>query len=204
MDKPTVTMQLFYSPGSPFARKVRVLARERGLTGSLQETALSPHDDAPELLSTNPLGKVPALRTRDLMLFDSPVICEYLDTLGDETRLVPPDGPRRIIALRNQALGDGLMDAAVASVLELRRPESMQSTHWLRRWRAVIERGVTALAEAPLPSRFDIGAISMACALAYLDFRFPDIVWRAAQPSLAAWLDDVSMRDSMLLTRPPL
>jgi glutathione S-transferase len=204
MDEPTMTMQLFYSAGSPFARKVRVLARERRLTDSLQESVLSPHDNAPELLSTNPLGKVPALRTRDWVLFDSPVICEYLDTLGDEPRLVPPDGPARIVALRDQALADGLMDAAVATILELRRPETMQSAHWLRRWRTVIERAVAAVAEYPFPARFDIGAISIACALAYLDFRFPDIAWRTTQPSLAAWLDDVSMRDSMLATRPPL
>jgi glutathione S-transferase len=202
MDEHATMMRLFYSPGSPFARKVRVLARERGLLDSLQETALSPHDDAPELLAVNPLGKVPALRTCDTTLFDSPLICEYLDMLGGGPRLIPRDGPARIAALRAQALGDGVMDAAVASVLELRRPEAMQSTHWLHRWRAVIERGVTTLAHEGPPSGFGIGAISMACALAYLDFRFPGIAWRAAQPSLAAWLDDLSARESMVATRP--
>jgi glutathione S-transferase len=204
MDEHAMTMQLFFSPGSPFARKVRVLARERGLMGVLQETALSPHDDAPEFLQTNPLGKVPALRKHDLTLFDSPVICEYLDTLGSAPRLVPPDGAARIVALRAQALGDGVMDAAVATVFEMRRPEAMQSPRWLRRWRAAIDRTLTALADAPpAATGFDIGTISIACALEYLDFRFPDIAWRDAHPLLAAWLDKVSRRDSMLATRPP-
>jgi glutathione S-transferase len=207
MDEHGMTMQLFFSPGSPFARKVRVLVRERGLLGHVQETALSPHDDAPELLRTNPLGKVPALHTPELLLFDSQVICEYLDTLegpGAAPRFVPPSGPERIAALRGQALGDGLMDAAVASVLELRRPRPMQSPHWLRRWRQVVERAVDALADARPPARFDIAAVSIACGLAYLDFRFADIAWRDAHPSLAAWLDEVSMRDSMRATRPPV
>lgn len=201
-----MTMQLFFSPGSPFARKVRVVVRERGLLGEVEEIALSPHDDAPELLRTNPLGKVPALRTPQRLLFDSPVICEYLDMLDGaqaSPRLVPADGPQRIAALRGQALGDGLMDAAVASVLERRRPQPMQSPHWLARWRRVIERAVDSLGEAGPPERFDIAAISMACGLAYLDYRFADIAWRDAHPSLAAWLDEISMRESMRATRPP-
>jgi glutathione S-transferase len=196
------TMQLFYSPGSPFARKVRVLARERGVAGQMAEIALSPHDNAPELLSANPLGKVPALRTRNETLFDSPVICEYLDMLGGGVRLVPPDGPARIAALRTQALADGIMDAAVASVLERRRSDSDQSAHWLRRWRMAIERAVAALTPKQMSGRFDIAGISVACALAYLEYRMPEIVWRDAQPALAMWLDDVSARDSMLITRP--
>ncbi|MEA3123959.1 MAG: hypothetical protein QOD67_978 [Caballeronia sp.] len=203
MADPVLPMQLFFSPGSPFARKVRVLVRERGLQGEVQETALSPHDDAPELLRINPLGKVPALLTPELALFDSPVICEYLDNLSHGLHLVPAHGIERITALRSQALADGLMDAAVAIVLERRRPSDMQSSHWLRRWRLVVERAVHALDDMPAPAGFDIGAISTACALAYLDYRFPDLAWRDTYPSLAAWLDETAMRESMLSTRPP-
>jgi glutathione S-transferase len=204
MADPVLPMQLFFSPGSPFARKVRVLVRERGLLSEVQETALSPHDDAPELLRTNPPGKVPALLTPELTLFDSPVICEYLDDLGHGLHLVPAHGIERITALRSQALADGLMDAAVAIVLERRRPSAMQSPHWLRRWRRVMERAVHALDDdMPAPAGFDIGAIATACALAYLDYRFPDLEWRDTYPSLATWLDETAMRGSMLSTRPP-
>jgi glutathione S-transferase len=91
-----------------------------------------------------------------------------------------------ITALRRQALADGLMDAAVAIVLEHRRPPGMQSPHWLRRWRMVMERALHALDGMPAPAGFDIGAIPTACALAYLDYRFPDLAWRDTYPSLAA------------------
>jgi glutathione S-transferase len=199
-----MTMQLFYSPGSPFARKVRVLARERGLTGSLQETAVSPHDNAPELLSTNPLGKVPALRTRDLMLFDSPVICEYLDSLEDALPMFPRPGRGRWKALKQQAMADGIMDAALLRRQESGRPADTARQAVIARCKAAMDRTLDEFERDPPHKTLDIGSISTACALGYLDLRFADDGWRAGRPALAAWFAAVSEMPALARTAPPL
>ncbi|SDD06693.1 glutathione S-transferase N-terminal domain-containing protein [Aquimonas voraii] len=198
-------MQLIYSATSPYARKVRMLVIEKGLTDRVEVVIANPLLDPPELLAANPLAKVPALIVEPgFTLFDSPLLCAYLDSLCGP-RLIPEAGPERWQVLRREALADGITDAAVSSVMEGRRIESQRSPEWLMRWRSAILRGVVELEKEadPLGARFDLGAIAAAAALAYLDFRLPQIDWRAQAPGLSAWLEAVRGRESFAVTVPP-
>ena len=144
-------MKLFYSPNSPYARKCRVVALEKGV--ALEQVAVDISTDPPELLKVNPLGKIPALVTDDgLNICDSPVICEYLDTLGKAEALTPEGGIQRIGVLNMAAIADGIMDAAVACVLESRRPAEKQWDGWYKRQHGKIERAIELLASSPYPA----------------------------------------------------
>lgn len=199
-------MKLRYSATSPYVRKVMMVAIECGLESAVEKQptdAWSPETDLPK---DNPLGKVPALVLADgTTLFDSPVICEYLDTLHDGARLFPAVGPDRWKALRLQALADGLNDAAVALRLESVRPDGERSEKWMNRQRAAVLRSLDALeGEAgSLGETPTIGTIAVAAALGYIDFRFADLGWRETRPALARWFEPVSARDSYRRTAPP-
>ncbi|MBE5314013.1 MAG: glutathione S-transferase N-terminal domain-containing protein [Xanthomonadales bacterium] len=198
-------MQLIYSATSPYARKVRMLVIEKGLTDRVEVVVANPLQDPPELLAANPLAKVPALIVEPgFTLFDSPLLCAYVDSLA-EPRLIPAACPERWWVLRREALADGITDAAVSSVMEGRRIESQRSPEWLARWRSAILRGVLELEKESdaLGERFDLGAIASAAALAYLDFRLPQIDWRAQAPGLSTWLEGVRGRESFATTVPP-
>lgn len=198
-------MQLIYSATSPYARKVRMLVIEKGLVDRVEVVLANPLQDPPELLAANPLAKVPALIVgRDLTLFDSPLLCAYLDSLS-EPRLIPATGPDRWLTLRREALADGITDAAVSTVMEGRRVEGQRSPEWLNRWRGAILRGVIELEKETeaLGRCFDLGAIASATALAYLDFRLPQIDWRTQAPALAGWLETLGRRESFAITKPP-
>ncbi len=198
-------MRLYYAGASPYARKVRVVIAEKGLDHRVEAVRCNPFDDPAELKAANPLIKVPSLVIDDgAVLYDSPVIAEYLDALGPDNRLIPDAGPARWEALRRQALGDGLLDAAFSIVMERRRPETERSESWLARWCAAIERSLDAIeAETGrLPDALGIGQIAFGAALGYLDFRLPDLDWRAGRPRAAAWFAAFSERPSMIATRP--
>ncbi len=199
-------MRLRYSPTSPYVRKVSVSAIELGLAERIARLPTDPHDPNSGLERDNPLGKVPALTLQDgEVLYDSPVICEYLDSLHDGAKLFPPAGPERWQALRRQALGDGILDAAVLRMSEtVRRPAELRWPAWLERQGGKIARALDALESevAGLDGGLTIGQITIGCALGYLDFRFPDDDWRAARPNLAAWYDAFARRPSMQETVP--
>lgn len=199
-------MKLFFSPTSPYVRKVLVVALELGLDDQIQRLVTNPWDPETELTDYNPLGKVPALITdEDEVLFDSPVICEYLDSLHSGDKLIPPVGPARWHELRLQALADGVLDAAVLMRLEGLRPEEQQSKDWRSRQLNAIRRAVD-VAESD-SNLFDgaikIGQISVACALAYLDFRLPEEDWRKGHPNLAHGYASWAARPAMQATMPP-
>jgi glutathione S-transferase len=193
------------SPTSPYARKCRIVVRERRLQSEVAEQAVSALDDPDDLLAANPLGKVPALLLPGdrPALFDSPLICRYLDDLGEAPKLAEFTGPDRWLALRREAMADGIMDAAVSTALELRRPDTERSPHWIARWRRAIDRALDAAECEPLPKAFDVSAIALACAVLYLDLRPVAGDWRAARPRLATWAAALSTRPSFLETRPP-
>ncbi|UCZ82990.1 glutathione S-transferase [Pseudomonas sp. L5B5] len=204
------SMTLFHNPASPYVRKVMVLLHE---TGQLERVALhgcqlTPITPDATLNQDNPLGKIPALRLANgQVLYDSRVILDYLDQQHVGNPLIPREGSARWRRLTLAALADGIMDASVLVRYEqvLRAPEK-QSQPWLEGQRDKIRRALAELeaqAIAELASHFDIAAISVACALGYLDFRHPDLQWRQAQPQLAAWYAEVSQRASMLATQPP-
>ncbi len=195
-------MQLFYSKTSPFARKVRVLLSEHGLTDRVQLEVVSVLEDAKS--TPNPLGKIPCLITPDGgTVYDSPVICEWVEAYVTGADVTRDDAYWRIQKL--QALGDGIMDAAFNTVMEKNRPAGQQSPFWNARWREAIERGVAEAAElvTPVGGRLDRGQVAIACMLGYLDFRITDFDWRATHPSLAKWYEPVSQRESMVSTAPP-
>ncbi|PUA44972.1 glutathione S-transferase [Pseudomonas protegens] len=206
----TPSMTLFHNPASPFVRKVMVLLHETGQLNrvALQASQLSPVNPDATLNQDNPLGKIPALRLADgQVLYDSRVILDYLDQQHVGNPLIPRDGSARWRRLTLAALADGIMDAAVLLRYELalRAPEKHWE-QWLDGQRDKIRRALAVLeaeAIAELASHFDVAAISVACALGYLDFRHPDLEWRQDQPQLAAWYFEVSQRPSMLATRPP-
>jgi len=199
-------MKLRHSHTSPFARKVRVLLIETGLADRVEQVATDLRRDRAEVMRENPLGKIPVLIADDGQpIYDSPVICEYLDTLHGGARKVPAAGTARIPALRLQALADGLMDAAVGRRMESLRPESGRSADHDRHLRSAVDSALDALEReaAQFGTDFDIGQIATACALGYLDFRFADEPWRPGRPRLAAWYERAAARESMRATAPP-
>jgi glutathione S-transferase len=201
-------MKLRVNKASPFARKARILVREAGLTGRIEEieTTVSPVTPNEGLARENPLMKIPALVTDGgEMLYDSGVICEYLDTLHGGRKFLPAAGPQRFAALRRQALTDGILDAAVLCRYELAvRPESLRWNDWVEGQRRKIFGGLAVL-EAEVESwsdDLDIGHVGAACVLGYLDFRFAAWAWRSGHPRLAAWHERVSKRPSVSETAP--
>jgi glutathione S-transferase len=199
-------MKLFYSPTSPFVRKVVACAITRGLDSRIERIPTEAHASQPALLAVNPLSKVPALLTEDgVALFDSPLICEYLDTVGDEPPLFPAHGANRWAALRFQALADGMMDAAVMARGETLRPQEAARQANIERQMVAVARALALLEEHPpsdgLP---DIGGISVACALGYLDFRYAADAWRAHHPRLAHWFAAFSALPGIADTAPPV
>ena len=200
-------MRAFVNAASPFARKVRVVARETGLISRIEEidVAVSPVKPNTALAASNPLVKIPALVLDEgATLYDSRVICEYLDTLAG-TRLFPASGMERWEALRLQALCDGILDAAVLIRYESAvRPQAHRWQDWIDAQRGKIDGGLAAL-ESVRPNfgrRFGIGEVGAACVLGYLDFRFPDIDWRSRHGGLKAWFADAAARPSVRDTLP--
>lgn len=199
-------MKLHFSPTSPYVRKVTVLAIETGLDAGLERlpTNIQAPDDA--FLAANPLGKVPALLLpAGAVLYDSRVICEYLDSLHDGPPLFPAQAPARWQALGRQALADGVLDAAVLCRLESLRAAGEHSPAWVAKQWGKVQRGLDAL-EGEAPAFNDeplaIGHIAAACALGWLDFRFAEQPWRPQRPALAQWYAAFADRPSMRATVP--
>jgi glutathione S-transferase len=201
-------MKLHWSPRSPYVRKVMVFAYETGLADRLERVRSVVMMSKPnrELMRTNPLGKIPTLVTDDgRILFDSIVICEYLDTLHAGPKLFPASGAERWPALRWHALADGMLDTLILWRNEREQPPAQQNPDWLstfdlkiRNSLDVIERETPELERAPL----NIGHVAIACALGYLDFRFPDLRWRDGHTRSAAWFAKFAERPSVKLTAP--
>ncbi len=201
-------MKLFHNIASPFVRKVRVQAAETGLASRIElvQSVFTPVNPDTDLFASNPLGKIPTLVLDDgTALFDSRVICEYLDSLNEGPKMFPAQREARFAALTRQALGDGILDAAVGARYELAlREPSRQWPEWIENQKRKYRRSLDALeAEAAsLEGALDIGVITAACALGYLDFRYPDEGWRDARPGLARWYASFSERESMRTTAP--
>ncbi len=202
-------MKLFYSPASPYVRMVSALALETGQADSIERlpSAAGPVKRDASILAHNPSGKVPTALLEDgSALYDSRVICEYLDARHQGPRLFPAEGPARWQALTLFALAQALLDAALLARYESAlRPEDKRWDDWLEGQLAKVDSSVAEL-EADwidrLEAAFDIGALGVACALGYLDFRFAERDWRATAPRLAAWYAEVSKRPSLAQTVP--
>ena len=201
-------MRLFHSPNSPYARKCMVLLHETGLLDQVTLIAATgtPVDTGSKPLAQNPLGKIPALERGDgPALYDSRVICRYLNSLSGSG--LYPAAPRLWDTLTVEATGDGITDAAILMVYESRlRPEDKRYAPWVEGQWAKIDRALDALESHwmdHLTGAPDMGQISVACALGYLDFRHGLRAWRQGRPHLAAWFDTFANRPSMQATLPP-
>ncbi|HET6308378.1 MAG TPA: glutathione S-transferase N-terminal domain-containing protein [Rhodopila sp.] len=196
-------MKLYYSPTSPYVRKVMACAIIRGLDGRIEKHTSNPHASPADLVADNPLSKVPCLVTDDgLSLFGSQLICEYLDSLGEELPLFPDHGAVRWRALKFQSMGDGILDAAVPCRGEQGKPQEAARDAQIARYKAAISRSVDALEADPPHKHVDIGSITVACALGYLDFRFAADPWRPAHPKLAAWYEAFVQNKGIAETAP--
>lgn len=202
-------MRLHWSPRSPFVRKVMVCAHELGVADRLEIIRSPVAITAPnrDLMRDNPLSKIPTLITDDGMrLFDSLVICEYLDAQAGKPRLFPASGPARWQALRWHALGNCLLDMLILFRNERDRPEATRSKAHLDAYlektvstlNAIEREEITGLAGTPL----SIGHITIGIALGYLDFRFSDLAWRNGRPKTTAWYAPIAERASMKATIP--
>jgi glutathione S-transferase len=175
----------------------------RGLDGRIEKHASNPHASPADLVADNPLSKVPCLVTDDGMsLFGSQLICEYLDSLGDELPLFPANGASRWRALKFQSLGDGILDAAVPCRGEQGKPQEAARDAQVARYKEAMKRTVDTLEADPPHKIVDIGSITVACALGYLDFRFGSDPWREGHPKLAAWYDAFTKNKGIAETAP--
>ncbi len=201
-------MKIFYAAASPFVRKCLVAADELGLRGRIEliPAAAHPVKRDVSVVTHNPLGKIPTLITDDgTVLYDSRVICDYLNALGSG-QLIPRDGPARWDVLVLQSLADGIMDAAVLARYETAaRPESLRWSDWLDGQLAKVKSGLDSLEAraAAFGAKVDLGIIAVGCAVGYLDFRLASLGWRAKRPNTAAWFERFGARPSMVATRPP-
>lgn len=200
-------MLLRHSHTSPFVRKVTVLLHETGLADRVALETVDGWSEPDDLTGENPLSMVPTLVMEDgRTLFDSPVICEYLDTRHPGPRMLPGDGEARWQVLREQALADGILDCAVLIFMEtVKRPEALRWDWWVELKQRAITRSLDHLERHAnrLDRTVDLGLISIAVALSYLDLRGAVGDWRGARPALAAWHAAFSGRPSMIATAPP-
>ena len=198
-------MRLFHSPTTPFGRKVMVLLLETGLQGRVEVLTAGGTPVAPGTMPVehNPLGKIPVLvRDDGMALYDSRVICRYLDDLAGAGLYGTGDALWHTLTLESTA--DGMMDAAILMVYEERvRPEDKRFSVWVEGQWAKVARALDMLEGRPMGS-LDMGQLALACALSYLDFRHDGRNWRKGRPRLANWEAAMAARPSMLATRPPV
>lgn len=191
-------MKLYYNVTSPYTRKVRIVLHEKGLFDVTEQILVDPWSDPAALHATVPVGRVPALVTDDgLVLSESTTICDYLDTLPSGTSLIGKD---RWPVMARAAVAQGIIDASFAIAIEARRPEALRSAEAVARHKRAILR-ILASTEAK-DGRFDLGDISLAAALGYLDLRVQDVDWRNARADIAGWYATISQRPSMIATNP--
>lgn len=200
-------MKIFFSASSPYVRKCLVAAHELGVADRIERltNAAHPINRDPAIVQTNPLGQVPTFFANDgTALFDSIVICEYLDASFNGT-LFPRSGLQRWARLREHSVADGILGAALLARYEgTLRPEALRWPDWTRSQLDKIRSSLQWVEDnaTDLNGRVDIGALSLACALGYLDFRFGDLDWRKQVPATAQWYEGFSKRPSMQATIP--
>jgi len=190
-------MILRSSPPSPFGRKVKLALGILGFENEVSIEKADPTDAKDSIRQQNPLGKIPALIIENgTVLYDSPVILEYLDHRAGGAKIIPQQPDARFAALTLQALCDGILDAGILLVYEGRwRPPEMHVQKWIDHQAAKVKRAFAVVEAAPpaLGAVPNVGQITLACALGYGDLRFEG-KWRKDHPRLVAWLDEFAAR----------
>ncbi len=202
-------MKLYYSPTSPYVRKVTACLIELGLADQVERVSMNVWaDTAAPYREINPLGKVPTLVLQDgSVLFDSPLICEYLVSIAgsDKQQILTPNEPKRAQEAKLwHAAADGITDACVLRFLELKRDEAQRSPSWQARQETSIKKTCAWFAQQPLAAHgFSLGSLSLATTLEYVDLRYGDYDWRKDHAVLASWHRDFADRPSLRETAPP-
>jgi glutathione S-transferase len=202
-------VKLMHGKVSPFVRKVMICAIEKGLDRQIEvvPAAVGQGKINEELLGLNPTGKIPTLITNEgQSIYDSLVICDYLDSLATEPRFVPTDASDRTSALTMNAVGDGLVVAGVLAMLERSKVAERQWPEFETAQWAKVQHCIAALDvfRVQRGASFDIGAVGAVCGLGWLDARARHVQWRTQYPQLAAWFDAMHERESVAATRPPV
>ncbi len=202
-------MQLLFAPTSPFVRKVMTCAHLTGQAADIAflDSAAHPVKRDARIAAHNPLAKVPTLLLDGgQALYDSRVICEYLAHRAGDTTLFPAPGPARWQAQTRHALGDGMLDAALLARYEhTARPAEKQWPTWREALLQKVASGLAALeamADGLVVEQPTIGEVTLGCALGYLDFRYPELDWRAHCPRAARWNEAFQALPAMQATRP--
>ena len=190
-------MKLLARPASPFARKVRVMAREIGLNNKIEEIMFSsPEEMKEEMPKYNPLGKVPTLILDDqTVIYDSKVICEYLDFMHKGEKFFPIHSETRWKTILLQALADGVAEAIIiAAMNKFMRPKEYVHEPAINYQLEKVGRGLLEINSTvdEFEQLGKIGPLSVACTIGYIDFRFPDLDWRAKNKNLDAWYSNYS------------
>lgn len=199
------TLKLYCSSNSPYARKVRVTVLELGIEDKIQLIDMNPRDQSTGFWQKNPLAKIPALELDDgRVLYDSPVICEYLAAAYGKGRLLEGGGRDAWDVRTLVALADGTMDAGMLVRLELMRPESERSPTDMAKQMATVARGFDRLQEllAERDDAADLGTIAAGCCVAWVSFRHPSTDWLGERPGLTRWYERFAARESMARTAP--
>ncbi len=199
-------MKLYITQPSPYARKCRIVAREEHLIDQIEEIIVDPYANAPELLDSNPIVQVPVLIAEDGQpITDSPLICDYLDRMGSGPELLPRDGDDWLAVKRLETQANAALEMGVKLVLEKRRPPEEQSPSWMSRWRVNMGRALDALENGDIdPDALNLGTITAAVAVTWIDFRHPDYDWQTGRPRLQLLQTEFELRDSFKATRPDL
>lgn len=204
-------MKLYFSNTSPYSRKVRLCIIHKGLQEQVEEVPVDPFSDDPVLNRVNPLGRLPALiLENNESLFDSPVICRYLDTLTTKSSLIPQTGWSQWQTLCWEALADGVTDATYNLVMERRRPAAEQSPGWIANWSTEIQAGLRDMEHKvdKLQSEITLAHLAVGSAIGYLDFRIPELLYSSEcpqvseYPQLVTWYERFKTHTSMIATSP--
>jgi len=198
-------MKLYCSSNSPYARKVRVIAHELGIIDQIEMINTDPRDPDNGFPDINPVTKIPALiASNGDLIIDSPVICEYLNDVYGQGQLLAEHSDKAWKMRSLVGLSDGTLDSGMAVRVEGMRPQELQSEQWVERQFANVKRGIARLEQEldAFSEGVNLVAISVACTLGWLMFRFGHIDWLAPHPALAAWLKSFETRDSMQQTAP--
>ncbi len=201
-------MKLYGSRTSPYVRKVRIVMIEKRIECDFVEENVWSADTSVTL--HNPLTKIPVLVLDDGMaLYDSRVVAEYLDGVTPVSRLIPDGGRERAMVKRWEALGDGIADAGIAMFLERKRERELQNKDWITRQLGKVNSAIAAAARELGDREYchglslTLGDISLACALLWMEFRMPEIQWRAIHPNLKKWVERLEAMPSFVDTKPP-
>ncbi|MBN8553154.1 MAG: glutathione S-transferase N-terminal domain-containing protein [Caulobacterales bacterium] len=197
-------MKLYITDPSPYARKCRIVLRERGLIDGCEEIRVDPYASDPALVTANPVAQVPSLVTDEgTVINDSPLICAWLDARGRSGSHLIPAGDSQWPVRSLEALADAGLEMGVKWVLEKRRPEAERSPTWIARWQTGLGRVLDQLeAQGLRADPLDLGVITTGVLVSWLDFRHPEYDWKNGRPSLEILQSDLEARPSFAATTP--